>query len=98
MGYIKRGVIEKLTLDIMQNELPHFTLNSAKATVDLSRNKTTLKNVTLTHHLSKKQIHTKTAYWDKQQKAFVIPGNYTAQTPKGRASGKGISDCPQNCC
>ncbi len=90
MGLITRGVIKGLILKVYKTDRLSMVVKAKDAYIDFKKKKTKLLIASIEDVLSKKLIKASSIIWDNKEKVFKIPGEYMAQTPKGRASGKGI--------
>ena len=90
-GLITRGVIKSLVWEIFNVDKLYLTVKAEKAHIDIKKNRTSLKNVTLEQMSPKRIIVSKTVIWNGKDDVFEIPGDYVALTPEGRVRGKGIN-------
>ena len=91
MGIVKRVVMDRLSLKRYQNKKLVIEMLAKQTIIDLTQHKTTFRGITLIHPRTGKKIYSERAHWDKDNKAFIIPGNYQAISPKGKAKGEGIA-------
>ena len=90
IGVITRLVIKKLNYSMYKDNKLIVAVTADEAISNFKKKDAALKDVQIEHRPSGKFIKTKSAVWDAKDRVFKIPGEYTATTPKGTATGYGI--------
>jgi hypothetical protein len=88
-GLIARSIVEGVSVKIFNAELPSIILRAKRATVDRRKHRTRFQYATLEDARSDRRITGKEIIWDDRDKAFLIPGDYIAETAAGNARAKG---------
>jgi len=91
LGFLTRGVINGLVLEIYKGNTLSLLIYSKKAYIDFKKKKTDLIMCSIMDKLSGKRVASRLITWDNREKIFKIPGDYIAQTPSGMAKGKNIN-------
>lgn len=90
LGLVTRGVIDGLEVTVYQLESPTFRLTAGRGEADLKRRTLTLTDVTVEDPPSGRTLRAHSAVWKDREQVLQIPGEYTAESRKGRAAGRGI--------
>jgi hypothetical protein len=88
-GLITRCVVEGITVKIYNADSPSIILRAERAYVDKRKRKTRFLYASLEDARSGRYISSREIIWDTRDKAFLIPGNYSAESASGIASSKG---------
>jgi hypothetical protein len=91
MGFITRGVIKGLTLEVYNADKLSMVVRARGADIDFKKKETRLAKASLEDVLSRKLIQGRAVIWDSREKVFRIPGAYTILTPTGMTRGEGIT-------
>lgn len=88
--YISQGVFLPVSLTIYEGNHPFISLKAQSGIVKGKSHRVEFSHVSLEHLDDHRKIHSQTVFWDDEQKKFLIPGSYLAETSKGWAQGKGL--------
>ena len=88
-GVITRSVVQGISVKIFSANALSMTLRAESARLDKRRHKPRFLHATLNDARSDRRISSKEIIWDAKNKAFLIPGDYLAQTDSGHATGRG---------
>jgi|GEM_PF-3306424 len=88
-GVITRSVVQGISVKIFSANALLMTLRAESARLDKRRHKPRFLHATLNDARSDRRISCKEIIWDAKNKAFLIPGDYLAQTDSGHATGRG---------
>ena len=91
VGNITRVVMDGMEMAFFRRKYPHLQVRAQKGEMDFKKKEIRMEQALLEHLPSQKKIAASTIIWDDEARVFKIPGKYQAQTPKGRASGRGIT-------
>jgi hypothetical protein len=91
VGNITRVVMDGMELAFFRRKSPHLQVRAQKGEMDFKKKEIRMEQALLEHFPSKKKIAASMIIWDDEARLFKIPGKYQAQTPQGRASGRGIT-------
>jgi hypothetical protein len=88
-GVITRTFVQGISVKIFSANALLMTLRAESARLDKRRHKPRFLHATLYDARSDRRISSKEIIWDAKNKAFLIPGDYLAQTDSGHATGRG---------
>ena len=88
-GVITRSDVQGVCVKIFNEDVLSMTLRAESAYLDKRRHKPRFLHATLDDARSDRRISSKEIIWDAKDKAFMIPGDYLAQTDSGYATGRG---------
>jgi hypothetical protein len=91
VGNISRVVMDGMEMTFFRQKSPHLQVRAQKGEMDFKKKEIRMEQALLEHLPSQKKIAAATIIWDDEARLFKIPGKYQAQTPQGRASGRGIT-------
>jgi len=91
VGNITRVVMDGMEMTFFRRKSPHLQVRAQKGEMDFKKKEIRMEQALLEHLPSQKKIAASTIIWDDEARVFKIPGKYQAQTPQGRASGRGIT-------
>jgi len=88
-GVITRSDVRGISIKIFKADALLITLRAESAYLDKRRHNPRFLHATLDDARSDRRISSKEIIWDAKDKAFMIPGDYLAQTDSGYATGRG---------
>lgn len=88
-GVIIRSVVEGISVKIFNANSLLMILRAKRAYVDRKKHKAHFQHAALEDSRSSRRITSKEIIWDARDKAFLIPGDYIAETASGNARSKG---------
>jgi hypothetical protein len=88
-GVITRSDVQGISVKIFKADALLITLRAESAYLDKRSRNPRFLHATLDDARSDRRISSKEIIWDAKDKAFLIKGDYLAQTNSGHASGKG---------
>lgn len=91
VGNITRAVMDGVELVFYGGGSPHLRVSAQAGEMDFRSKEIRMREAVLEHLPSQRKIASKVIVWDEREGLFRVPGAYQATTPKGRATGRGIS-------
>jgi hypothetical protein len=90
LGLVTGASATDLVISISEGSVAKAMLTAQGAEFDADGGKTKFLFATLENADGSTRIRSKSIFWSKSHKAFLIPGPYTARSAKGRGAGRGI--------
>ncbi len=88
---ITRGLLAPFTLTVRQGRDTLLRFKARHGVIKPGDRKTTFTDGLLEQPRTQKKIAARTIHWDDERKEFHIPGDYLAESPKGRGRGRGLT-------
>ena len=85
---ITRSIVQGISVKIYNADALSMTLRAESAHLDKRRHKPRFLHASLEDARSDRHISSKEIIWDARDKAFLIPGDYLAQTASGHRQGQ----------
>ncbi|CAN2043856.1 DUF4403 family protein [Candidatus Magnetomoraceae bacterium gMMP-1] len=90
MGFITRGVINNLVLNIYRGDNIYFFIKAETAYINIKKSTIKLIRAIIKNISLNKLIKSKIIIWNNRKKIFKIPGDYIMLSPMEKIRGKKI--------
>jgi len=89
-GFITRGVIEGLTLDVFLDQRSSVQLTAGRAEFQTRNRKIRFSGMVIKDPASNRILRTNTAFWDEARQVLEIPAGYVAESSRGKEIGRAV--------
>lgn len=89
-GFITRGVIEGLTLDVFLDQRSSVQLTAGRAEFQTRNRKIRFSEMVIKDPASNRILRTNTAFWDEARQVLEIPAGYIAESSRGKEIGQAV--------
>ena len=83
--------LEHLLVDVYRDQVLELRIRARDGYVDRGKGTVRLAKASIEHMQKQRRIASDAIFWDQRESRFKIPGRYVADTPQGRARGRGIA-------
>jgi hypothetical protein len=88
-GFITRGLLERVTIDVTRSGHRILTVDAARGTIDLKRQRLALSGVVINQPQLHRVIRGPAAVWDQATQMVTVP-EYVMETGARTISGQGL--------